>query len=320
MQGFVLLERIAQDARYAVASLRRSPGFTTIACATLALGIGATIAIFTIVNSVLLRSLPFPEPQRLVMIWERPPKRDHQNVVSMSNFVVSQERSRTFDAIAPFIRGRMNLMGGRDPIQVSGAAVTADFFRVLGVSPLLGRTFVPGEDKRGAAPVVVLTYGFWQRHFGSRPDIVGQRLAVDVRHHTIIGVMPPDFRFPDPAVEVFVGLSTEREEGRNYSVVARLRADSSVAAAQSEMSSLAAQTARERPQVNSGWGATVVPLYEQTVGGVERLLVLSASVAFLLLIACANVANLVLSGLRRARERCASGSRTGPHADACCTR
>jgi hypothetical protein len=139
---------------------RRSPGFTAIECATLALGIGATTAMFTIVDSVLLRSLPFPEPERLVMIWERPPQSNHRNVVSMANFVAWQGRNRAFDAIAAYIRAPMNLIGSGDPIQVSGAAVTADFFRVLGVSPLLGRTFLAGEDKTGADPVVVLTHGF----------------------------------------------------------------------------------------------------------------------------------------------------------------
>ena len=198
----------------------------------------------------------------------------------------------------------MNLIGGNGPIQVSGAAVTADFFRVLGVPPLFGRTFVDGEDRPGAAPVVVLTHGFWQRNFGSRPDVLGQRLSVDVKHHTIVGVMPADFTFPDPKVEVFVPLPTVPENGRNYSVVARLRSGTSAAAAQSEMSSIASKTARERPQVNSDWGATVVPLHQQTVGPVERLLVvLFAAVGFLLLIACANVANLVLMrSVSRARE------------------
>jgi putative ABC transport system permease protein len=301
---FGSLDRVAQDVRYATRTLRRSPGFTAIACATLALGIGATTAIFTVVDSVLLRSLRFPEPDRLVMIWERPPKTDRRNVVSMNNFIAWQERNRAFDAMAAFVRTPMNVMGIGDPTQVSAAAVTADFFRVLGVSPLLGRTFNAGEDAPGAAPVVVLTHGFWQRHFGSRPDVLGQRLSVDVRHHTIVGVMPADFTFPDSNVEVFAPLRLERGEGRNYSVVARLRPNTSVTAAQSEMSAIAAETARERPQVNSNWSATVVPLHQQTVGPVERvLLVLFAAVGCLLLIACANVANLVLMrSAARARE------------------
>src|SRR5207237_2090678 len=192
----------------------------------------------------LLRSLPFPEPQRLMMIWERPSRTDRRNVVSMSNYLAWQDRNRAFDAIAAFHRVPVNVMGRDEPIQVSGAGVTADFFRVLGVAPLLGRTFVRGEDAVGAAPVVVLTYGFWQRHFGGRPDVLGQRLSVDVRHHAIVGVMPADFTFPDPSVEVFVPLSLRREEGRNYSVVARLRTGTNVAAAQAEMSSIAAQTAQ----------------------------------------------------------------------------
>jgi predicted permease len=314
--SFTSPERVAQDVRYAARTFGRSPGFSAIACATLALGIGAATAIFTIVNSVLLRALPFPESGRLVMIWERPPKTDRRNVVSMSNYLTWQERGRAFEAIAAFHRVPMNIMGGDAPIQVSGAGVTADFFRVLGVPPLLGRTFIAGEDRPGAAPVVVLTYGFWQRHFGSRPDILGQRLSVDVRHHTIVGVMPADFTFPDSSVEVFIPLLTRREEGRNYSVLARLRAGTSVAAAQSEMSAIAAETARERPQVNGEWRATVVPLHQQTVGSVERvLLVLFGAVGFLLLIACANVGNLILmrsaARTREMRIRRALGAARG---------
>ena len=186
-------ERIVQDVRYAIRTLRRAPGFTGVACATLALGIGATTAIFTIVDSVLLRSLPFPEPQRLMMIWERPSRTDRRNVVSMSNYLAWQDRNRAFDAIAAFHRVPMNVMGGDEPIQVSGAGVTADFFRVLGVAPLLGRTFVRGEDAVGAAPVVVLTYGFWQRQYGGDPSAVGRFLTLDGRRIPIVGVAPAHF-------------------------------------------------------------------------------------------------------------------------------
>ena len=196
MWGFTSLERIGQDFRYAIRTLSKSRGFTLLAVATLALGIGATTAIFTVVHSVLLRPLPFPEPERLLMIWERPPKRDHRNPASMYNFLAWKERNRAFEAMSAFHQFPMNLLGGDEPVQITGTAATADFFRVLAVPPLLGRTFAPGEDGPAASPVVVLTYGLWQRSFGGRPDIVGQRISVNAAHHEVIGVMPPGFGFP----------------------------------------------------------------------------------------------------------------------------
>jgi len=183
MWGFTSLERIGQDFRYAIRTLRKSRGFTLLAVATLALGIGATTAIFTVVHSVLLRPLQFPEPERLVMIWERPPKRDHRNPASMYNFLAWKERNRAFEAMSAFHQFPMNLLGDDEPVQVTGTAVTADFFRILRISPLLGRTFAPDEDGPAARPVVVLTYGLWQRSFGARPDIVGQRIFVNAAHH-----------------------------------------------------------------------------------------------------------------------------------------
>ena len=292
---FTSIERIVQDLRYAVRSLRRSAGFTAVACAALALGIGATTALFTIVYSVLIRPLPFPDPDRLVIVSERPPHSDRPNLVSFANVQAWQQRNRVFESLDAFEMAPMNLMGGDEPVQVLGAAVTANFFRVLRVPPHLGRTFSPDASEPGATPTAILSYAFWQQRFGGRTDVIGHRVSINVRHHEVVGVMPPGFVFPSERVQVFVPLRASRNEGRNFTVVARLKPGLSLTTARDEMAAVAAQTAREDPDMNAGWGTVVVPLHEHTVSKVRRaLLVLFAAVGFVLLIACANVANLVL--------------------------
>jgi putative ABC transport system permease protein len=302
--GFTSFERLWQDLRYAVRGLRRSPGFVAVACMALALGIGATTAIFTVVHSVLLRPLPFPDAQRLVMLWERQAITGRHNVVSMSNFRAWQDHAKSFEAQAAFRRNPMNLLGGDEPVQITGAGVTADFFTVLGVAPVLGRTFLPGDDAPGAPPRIVLSHGFWLRRFGGRDDVIGRRISVNATHHEVIGVMPRGFVFPDARVQAFAVLRSGREDGRNYTVVARLRPSVSLSVARDEMAAIALRTAEERPQMNANWSATAVPLHEQTVGAIRRpLLVLFAAVAFVLLIACANIASLLLMrATGRARE------------------
>ena len=299
-----IVENIVRDVRYAVRSLRRTPSFTSVAAATLALGIGGTTAMFAMVYAILLRPLPFPDPDRLVMIWERPPQSERRNVTSMQNYVAWRDRSRAFENISAFERFPMNLIGPDEAVQVTGARVTADFFRVLGADAVLGRTFAEREDEANAAPVAVLTHGFWVRRFGGRADVLGQRISINVRHHQIIGVMPPGFAFPDPQVQLFIPLRVSPLDGRSYSVVARLRADVSLTAARDEMTALAARLAEEHPESNANWSATVVALHEQLVGDVRRpLLVLFGSVAFVLLIACANVGNLLsMRSMARAGE------------------
>ena len=310
--GVTLFERLRQDLRYAVRSLRRSPGFVAVACAALALGTGATIAIFTIVHAVLLRPLPYPEPDRLVMIWERPPATGRNNVASLANFRAWQERSQSFTGMAAYQRIPMNLLGSEEAVQVNGAAVTADFFRLLAVEPVAGRTFLPGEDQPASSPVAVLSHGFWLRRFGGAADVIGRRVSINGRHHEIVGVMPQGFAFPDRRVQAFVVLRGGREDGRNYAVVARLRSGVGLSAAQDEIAAIAAQTADERPLLNAKWSATVVGLHGDMVRQVRRaLLVLFAAVAFVLLIDLRQYRQPAADACRRphARVHAAAGPR-----------
>ncbi len=294
MWTFPSLERLWQDARYAVRSLRRSFGFTLLALAALALGIGATTAMFTVLYSVIIRPLPFPDPDRLVTLWEKPPRSARQNVVSQVNFRAWKERAQSFESMAAYNEGPTNLLGGDEPIQTIGAIVTADFFRVLRVEPFLGRGFALGEEGPSAPRLVVLSHGLWRRRFGGQARVIGQRISIGGAHHEIIGVLPQDFAFPNRRVDLFTSLRAEYS-GRDFNVVARLRPGVGLGGAQAEMISLAAVTAAEMPAMNAGWSATVTPLHEQTVGRIRPLLrVLFATVLFVLLIACANVAHLLL--------------------------
>jgi putative ABC transport system permease protein len=293
--GFTSLDRVRQDCRYALRSLWRAPAFSIVACAALALGIGSTTIVFTVVHHVLLKPLPFSDPGRLVMIWEQAPKSEQPNVVSLDNFAAWRERNRSFEAMSAFRETPMNLLGGDEPVQVMGAAVTPDFFRVLRVAPLLGRTFTNEDGVPNAAPTIVLSYRFWQERFGGRPDVLGRRVSVNTTHHQIIGVLADGFAFPNARVAAFMALRGVQADGRNYRVIGRLAGDTTLAAAEHEMRALAAVTAIERPLMNADWSATIVPLHEQMVGGSRRaLVVLLAAVLLLLLIGCANVANLLL--------------------------
>ena len=296
--GWTAIERAARDVRFALRLLRKSPGFAFTAIAVLALGIGATTAIFSVVNAVLLRPLSFPEPDRLVMVWERKPG-GGTNVIQTQNFLDWRARSRSFSQIACLFALSMNLSGDGDPVQVPGLRVSAGFFEVLRTPPLLGRAINAEDDTPGAPPVAVLGYGLWQRRFGGRLDILGQKILLEGRQTEVIGMMPPEFAFPAVRADLYAPIrinpATAPREGRNYRAVARLRPGLTLAQAQQDMEAIAAQTARERPQMNTNWSATVIPLLEQTVGkSRQTLLVLLAAVAFVLLIACANVSNLLL--------------------------
>lgn len=311
VRGWRLLDRVAQDLRFAWRLLVRSPAFTAVAVCTLTLAIGATTALFTIVHAVILRPLPFPAADRLVMIWEQAPDRAAPNVVSTANYLDWKARARSFAQIAALRQMAMNVLGpGGEAEQLVGLQVTSEIFPVLGVQPLIGRVIRPGEDAAGGAPTVVLSHGLWQRRFGSSPTVLGQRIAVNGEPHEIVGVMPAGFAFPGQQAELYAALqigspwAPARDGGRSLVTVARLREGVSVEAAAAEMEGVAAQIARERPASNARWSATVMPLLEHAVGKVRlALAVLFAAVICVLLIACVNVANLLaMRASTRARE------------------
>ena len=295
------------DLRFALRMFRKSPGFTVLVLTALTLGIGATTAIFSVVRSVLLRPLPFPNPSRLVMVWERPPQSNRTNVVQTQNFLDWRSRNRSFENIAAVHGIPMNLSGEGEPVQAPGLRVTAGFFEILGVAPVIGRAISARDDVGGAPVTVVLSYGLWQRRFGGAVDALGRKIMVNGSPAEVIGVMPPGFTFPTQHADLFIPMQIDAasapKDGRNFQSIARLRPGVSLHSAQGDMDTIAAQTARERPDMNAKWGAAVVPLMEQTVGASRQtLLVLFGAVTLVLLVACANVSNLLLmraSGRRR---------------------
>jgi putative ABC transport system permease protein len=295
MWGFGGLEQFLQDVRYGVRILRKSPGLTAAVTLMLALGIGGVTAMFAFVNGILLRPLPFPSPDRLVTIWEVPPKTTKANVVALQNFEAWKEQSRSFQSMAAIFSLPINLITPEASEQVPGMRVTAEFFQTLGTPPLLGRTFRPGEFYRDSPKEVILSYDTWKSRFGGSRDVIGKKISVDVSHHEIIGVMPPGFGLPGIQADLYVPLALHLGEGRNYSVVARLRPHVSASAANAEIAAIAARTSKTDPELNAGWSATVIPLLDQTVGGVRSvLLVVFTAVCLLMLLACANIANLLL--------------------------
>lgn len=293
-----------QDFRYALRQLRKSPVFAAIAAITLALGIGANTAIFSVVNGVLLKPLPYKDADRLVRVWHVPPAKSFPGIstfsVSAANFVDWQNQNHVFDAMTIFSYRGFTVTGDGKPEQVDAAAVSATFFPLLGVEPLLGRTLLPEEDQQGKANVVVLSYRFWRDHFGANAGIVGRNINLDGQNFLVAGVMPSEFRAPDYA-QVWTPLAwTDKERAvrgeHHYIVMARLKSGISLTQAQAEMNTISSRLEQQYPEDDKGWGATVRPLHADMVGDVRpALLVLLGSVAFVLLIACVNVANLTLA-------------------------
>ncbi len=295
-----MMDQLWRDLRFGLRQLARSPGFTAVAVLTLGLGIGANTAIFSVVNAVLLRPLPYENPSRLVAVGEVRPD-GSRNTVSYQNFLDWRQASDAFQSLALFRDKAFNLAGAGEPERLIGALVSADFFRVLGATPLAGRYFANGDDRPGTDGLAVISHGLWQRRFGGRADAVGRNVLLDGRALTVIGIARPGFRFPDPA-DVWVPVSQDVPdilENRGlhaYSVVGRLPPDATVETASARMSELANRLGAEYPSTNKGWGVSVALLQESMAKGVRpTLLVLLGAVGFVLLIASANVANMMLA-------------------------
>ncbi|MCI0486651.1 MAG: ABC transporter permease [Blastocatellia bacterium] len=296
------METFLQDLRYGVRMLRARPGFTVVALIALALGIGANSAIFSVVNTVLLRPLPYEEPERLVNIWASKTKApDDRVAASAPNFFDWRDQNRVFTGMAAYLEDAYNLTGRGEPLRVKGVAVSGTMFSMLGVNPATGRNFLPEEDVEGASKVVILSQSLWQQSFGADPNVLGQSVDIDSESYAIVGVMPPAFSFPDAETALWMPLAVVKPStwGRMdlfFNVVARLKPGVSIEQAQSDMDSVAGRLAEQYPASNAGWGVMLVPLHEQAVGDVRpALLVLFGAVGFVLLIACANVANLLLA-------------------------
>ena len=302
------LERLLRDVRYAWRTFRATPVFTLIVVGTLALGIGANSAIFSVVNGVLLRALPYAEPERLVMVWET--DRDsgtEREGASVPDYFDFRQRARSFDHLAAFQVTPMNRTGASEPERVSAARVSAEFLATMGSAPLLGRNFLEAEVMPGGPPALLVSERYWRSQLGGDPRALGQSLRLDDSLFTIVGVLPMAFRFPEESVDLWVADQLTPESGPRYrhqiTVVGRLAAGTSLEAAQREMDAIASALEAEYPETNAARGVNLEPLEEALFGPVRpALLLLLAAVGVVLIIACVNAANLLLAR-RAARTR-----------------
>jgi len=302
--GHDSMRDLAFDLRFGLRVLLRSPGFSVAIVLVLALGIGANTLIFSVVNAVLLRPLPYQDSSRIMQIWHVPPAKSFPGMslfsVSPANYLDWQSQSHSFEEMAAYGGTTFNMGGKERPEAIQAAPVAEGFFSILRVHPALGRTFSPEEDRPGQGHVVVLGNTFWRDHFGADPRVIGRNIVLDGETYNVIGVMPPKFKFPDFA-QLWVPLAWTNEKravrgNHNYMVIGRLKSGVDIRSAKAELSAISSRLEQLYPEDDKGWGATLLPLREQIVGDVRpALLVLLGAVAFVLLIACANVANLVLA-------------------------
>jgi predicted permease len=312
MWGWTSLERLIEDLRYGARMLRKSPGFTAVAILTLALGIGANTALFSVVNGVLLKPLPYPHPEQLVWLAESKPN-FASGSISFPNFRDWRKDNHTFTAMGVYRSFSFNLTGLGEAEQLRARFISSEFLNVVGVAPVIGRTFAPGEDDIGAAPIAIISEGLWKRKFNASPGVLGKILDLDGMSYAIVGVVPLSFdlsgNFRDVDVYVPVGqwgnpLLPSRGAGLGFHGVGRLKPGVTIEQARADMARVSSNLAAAYPDADTGIGTFMRPLKQSLVGGVSVLLfVLLAAVGFVLLIACVNVANLMLArAAARSRE------------------
>jgi predicted permease len=304
---------LLQDLRYAIRMLAKSPGFTAVAVLTLALAIGANTALFSVINGVLLNPLPYPQPEQLLTLHESKPN-FNTGSISYPNFLDWQKENHTLSSMAVSRSYSFSLTNLGEVEQIQGQYVTSDFFSILGVKPVIGRSFVSADDQRGAAPVAMISAGFWKRKLSGAPDVVGKNLTLDGKAYTVIGVIPSDFDLLlgnfsagdvyAPVVQWTNDLLFNRGAGLGFHGIGRLKPQTSLGQARADFAGVTENLAAAYPEVNKGIGASLIPFKQRMLGDVQPiLLVLFCAVGFVLLIACANIANLLLARASgRARE------------------
>ena len=295
------MDSLLRDLKFSGRSLLKRPALTIIAIVTLGIGIGANSAIFSTVNALLLKPLPFPDPDRIVALWDKVPSRGvERNEVTVANYLDWRAQNKTFEQLGIYRWWSTNLTGSDSPERVQGFQVTPNFLDIVGVKPMMGRGFSAEEDQPGKDSVALLTYSLWQRRFGADPNIVNKTIATNGIARTVIGVMPPDFNYPKGA-EIYAPLAITPELARNrgnhsYLGIGRLKPGITVQAAQADLDVIASQLEKQYPAENTGRGIVIYPILQDTVRMYSTALwVMMAAVGFVLLIGCANVANLMLA-------------------------
>ncbi|HKG12564.1 MAG TPA: ABC transporter permease, partial [Pyrinomonadaceae bacterium] len=295
------MRTLLQDIRYGLRVLAQRPGFTAVAVVTLALGIGANTAIFSLVNAVLVRPLKYRDAERLVMLWEDASAAGFAlDTPAPANYADWKAQQQSFDQMAATRQLTFDLTGDGEPEKLIGFGVESGFFPLLGVEPALGRALLPGDDAANAR-VTVISHGLWQRRFGGEPSIVGREVLLNGEKYTVVGVMPRGFQFQYPNFDLWTpfGLTPAQmaDRGGHYlEVVARLKPDVTAAQAEADLNTISARIAEADPNNAAGLKAAVVPMREQLAGGSRQTLgILLGAVALVLLIACANVAGVLLS-------------------------